>query len=353
MYDIYGGASMNNPFSTTFGIEPQETISRQYEFKEIEDDFNRELPSSKVCLITGVRGSGKTLSMIKLKNKFDEDSDWITVELNSSAPDLLGQLLSKLYEIPYLSKLFVEAKINLSFFGIGIEIENTTPILQTSTALEKMLKVIKKKNKKVLIFIDEVISNQDMKVFTSTFQILIKNNLPLYLIMTGLPQNIDILQNEDTLTFLYRAPKIALMGLDLIEIANSYEKVLKVDHQRANELSKMTNGYAFAYQVLGYILFENKDMKHQELLNRYDSYLNERSYKKIWVELTTKEKEVVKAISKGKTKIKDIREYTKMGSSEMSTYRQRLNTKGIVDASQYGSLSFTLPRFGEIVSEWY
>lgn len=83
---------ISNPFLTTFGIEPQETISRQYEFTVIEDDFSRELPSSKVNLITGVRGSGKTLSMIKLKNKFDEDKDWITFELNSSVPDLLGQL---------------------------------------------------------------------------------------------------------------------------------------------------------------------------------------------------------------------------------------------------------------------
>lgn len=344
---------MNNPFSTTFGIEPKETISRQYEFSQIEDDFKRDLPSSKVYLITGVRGSGKTLSMIKLKNKFEEDKDWITIELNSSAPDLLGQLVSKLYEIPYLSKLFIEAKINLSFFGIGLEIENSTPILQTSTALEKMLKVIKKKDKKVLIFIDEVIKSQDMKIFTSTFQILIKNDLPLYLIMTGLPQNIDILQNEDTLTFLYRCPKIALNSLDLIEIANSYEKVLKVDHKKANELSKLTNGYAFAYQVLGYILFENKNIDREDLLNRYDSLLNERSYKKIWTELTEVEKKIVKAMSKGKTKIKDIRDYTKIGSSEMSTYRQRLDTKGVVDTSTYGRLSFTLPRFGEIVKEWY
>lgn len=344
---------MNNPFSTTFGIEPKETISRQDEFSQIEDDFKRELPSSKVYLITGVRGSGKTLSMIKLKNKFDEDKDWITVELNSSAPDLLGQFVAKLYEIPYLSRLFIEAKINLSFFGIGVSFENTTPILQTSTALERMLKVIKKKNKKVLVFIDEVVNGQDMKIFTSTFQILIKNNLPLYLIMTGLPQNIDILQNEDTLTFLYRAPKIALTSLDLIEIASSYEKVLNVNHKRAVELSKLTNGYAFAYQVLGYIIYENKAIKEEELLNKYDSFLNERSYKKIWVELSQKEKEIVKAMAKGKTKIKDIREYIKVGSSEMSTYRQRLSTKGIVNTEVYGSLSFVLPRFAQIINEWY
>lgn len=344
---------MNNPFSTTFGIEPKETISRQYEFNQIEDDFERELPSSKVYLITGVRGSGKTLSMIKLKNKFDESKDWITVELNSSAPDLLGQLLSKLYEIPYLSKLFIEAKINLSFFGIGLSLENTTPILQTSTALERMLKVIKKKNKKVLVFIDEVVNSQDMKIFTSTFQILIKNNLPLYLLMTGLPQNIDILQNEDTLTFLYRAPKIALTGLDLIEIANSYEKVLKVSHKKAIELSKLTNGYAFAYQVLGYILFEDSTITMTELLNKFDSYLNERSYKKIWVELSPKEKEIVKSIAKGNTKIKNIREAVKIGSSEMSTYRQRLDIKGIVNTDTYGTLNFVLPRFAEIVIEWY
>lgn len=202
-----------------------------------------------------------------------------------------------------------------------------------------------------LIKLNKTVFN--IKLFTSTFQILIRYDFPIYLVMTGLPQNIDPLQNEETLTFLYRAPKIVLNKLNLLDIAISYEEALNISKEKARKLSKLTNGYAFAYQVLGYLSFKNPDMEEERIIERFDSLLNERSYEKIWSELSGKEKKIFKAMASGKTKIKDIREAVKLNSGEMSTYRRRLNVKGLVDVSSYGSMSFILPKFSEIISEWY
>lgn len=62
-------------------------------------------------------------------------------------------------------------------------------------------------------------------------------------------------------------------------------------------MAKLTKGYPFAFQVLGYLCWKYKDNK-----------LN-------------------------------------MNSSEMSVYRNRLGKRGIVDISKYGYISLKLPRF--------
>lgn len=58
-----------------------------------------------------------------------------------------------------------------------------------------------------------------MQAFASAFQIFIRQDLPLYLLMTGLYENINNLQNEDNTTFLYRAPKVELKSLNITTIS--------------------------------------------------------------------------------------------------------------------------------------
>ena len=68
--------------------------------------------------------------------------------------------------------------------------------------------------------------------------------------MTGLYENINSLQNEKSLTFLYRAAKIELKPLNLRTIAENYHSKLSVDEETALKMARLTKGYSFAFQVL-------------------------------------------------------------------------------------------------------
>lgn len=138
-----------NPFSISFGTEPRELISREEQLSEIEESFLEETPSSQAYIITGVRGTGKTISLTKLRKIFEEKKDWIAIEINSYG-DSLNELVSKMYDEPMLHKLFIKAELNLSAFGIGASLKDVPPITHISTALERMLKEIKKKIRKFL-----------------------------------------------------------------------------------------------------------------------------------------------------------------------------------------------------------
>lgn len=52
---------MTNPYSISFGMEPKEIIPRPVQKNQILSDFREEDPSVRVYMITGVRGSGKTV----------------------------------------------------------------------------------------------------------------------------------------------------------------------------------------------------------------------------------------------------------------------------------------------------
>lgn len=77
--------------------------------------------------------------------------------------------------------------------------------------------------------------------------------------MTGLYKNISALQNEKSLTFLYRAPKVHLGPLNIGTISEDYQSVLGLDDEKGLALAKLTKGYSFAFQVLGYFTWEHPD----------------------------------------------------------------------------------------------
>lgn len=137
-----------------------------------------------------------------------------------------------------------------------------------------------------------------MRPFAQTFQLLLRSKYSINLLMTGLYQNIYELQNNQSLTFLYRAPKINLEPLSISAVAMKYQDFFNINDEKSLELAILTKGYAYAYQVLGYLLYENKKCEVDRLLlSKYDQYLQEYVYDKIWIELSEKDKVVLLAFA--------------------------------------------------------
>ncbi len=338
----------NNLYTPSFGKSPAQHITRVVELNTIKETFNNTPPNQQAYIITGVRGSGKTVLMTDISKELAKDDSWIVVELNPER-DLLIALASKLGNMSSLSKIFKSAKINVSILGVGVEIEINGAPVDIEVALQEMLAALDKKGKKVLVTIDEVSSNKNMRIFTSAFQIFIRQDLPLFLIMTGLYENVDALQNEKTLTFLHRAPKIYMKPLNYGAMSANYFKELPVDADEADKMAQMTKGFSFAFQALGFLVYEQKGL-NDEVMVLYKQYLEEYVYNKIWSELSPKDREIATAIAESKTgKIADVREKLNMSNGDFSPYRDRLIKRGILDGSAYGVVSFVLPYFEEFV----
>ena len=322
---------MNNPFTLSFGKKPIQYISRISQTNEIIENFNESEPSNQIYLITGVRGSGKTVMMATIANELKRDENWVVIELNPTR-DLLQSLAAKLYSLPDMHAHCVKARIDFSALGIGVSLENATPITDIENAIEIMLSELQKRKKR-------------------SFQIFLRQEHPIFLLMTGLYDNIYNLQNEESLTFLYRAPKMILEPLNYTAVRRQYMDIFHLDIEKAGEMAGLTKGYPFAFQVLGYLRWDNKGIETiEEILPEYDQYLEEYVYSKIWSEFSELDRKIVIEMSvSGETKVKNIRDKIEMKSELFSVYRDRLKRKGVIDTSKYGEVSFILPRFAEFV----
>lgn len=341
---------MNNPFTLSFGQKPLQYISRIAQTNQIIDNFKAEHPSTPIYMITGVRGSGKTVMMTSIANEIKKNDNWIVIELNPLR-DMLQSLAAKLYSIPQLHDLFLKAKLDFSAFGLGISIENASPVTDIEDVLSHMLEHINRCGKRLLITVDEAVSSDNIKIFASSFQIFVRDNLPIYLLMTGLYENIYELQNDKSLTFLYRAPKINLEPLNYTAIRKNYMDIFNISADDAEKMTLLTKGYPFAFQVLGYLYWEYRNDKSiDDILPEYDQYLQEYVYEKIWSELSSHDRDVLTVISScGSDRVKDIREKLGMNSQQFSVYRDRLKRKGVINTQEYGRISVALPRFAEFV----
>ena len=325
-------------------------ISRAPQSAEILENFCSEEPSQQIYMITGVRGTGKTVFMTDISQKLRQKKNWIVVELNPER-DLLKSLASKLSSEDELARIFQNARINLSFFGLGLEVIGTAPVTDIETALTKMLESLKRHGKRVLITIDEAVSTPDMRIFANAFQIFIRQDLPVFLLMTGLYENISTLQNEKSLTFLYRAPKIELAPLNIGAISRNYKKTFQLEEPAALKMAKLTRGYSFAFQVLGYFTWENHGQM-EDILDDYRQYLEDYVYEKIWSELSEGDRRILSGVARTATgKISEVREILNIGTNEFNPYRKRLIKKGIINGDVRGYVRFVLPLFEQFVLE--
>ncbi len=141
-----------------------------------------------------------------------------------------------------------------------------------------------------------------------------------------------------------------------------------IEESEAIKLAKMTKGYAFAYQVLGYWYFEknvNKNTEVKDVEVEYRSELIKYSYNKLWTELSEKDKMIVIALVElgaddSQVKRAEVIEYLNangnaINSSVFNKYRERLLGKGIIATSENrdGYIWIPLPQFGNFVKLYH
>lgn len=85
----------NNPFNLMFGKAPNSIIERYSQYQEIINTFNMNNPTTYAYIITGIRGSGKTVLLRKIAEELRQRKEWIVIDGNSQ-DELIGPLSKKL-----------------------------------------------------------------------------------------------------------------------------------------------------------------------------------------------------------------------------------------------------------------
>lgn len=226
------------------------------------------------------------------------------------------------------------------FFDIGVEIE-------------EMLSMVQKKKKKILIGIDEVSKTKEMVQFASECGKWLRENFPVYLVCTGLYENIMELSNVKNLTFFRRVVTVKTEPLNFVRMSEMYRILLSIDLDTSREMAKIIKGYAYAFQELGSLYFRKKEGQSlSDLIPELKSELFAYSYEKILEELTEEDRFLVKLLTENEEyKREEVLELMGKKSGNYSMYRDRLLKRGILESRQ-AYISFALPFFVEYLKEY-
>lgn len=340
-----------NPYALQFGQEPQQLIPRESQLSEVVANFLSDNGLQHIYMITGIRGSGKTVFMTNVANSF-VSKQWIVINVNvSSQISIVEQIVIQLANNKRLKNSFLLSSLSANIFGVDVKVDNAVPTTSAEYEATKLLKSASEKNLKVLITIDEVTSTSSIKEFAGAFQIWLRENLSVYLLMTGLYENIRELQDDKSLTFLYRSPRIDLFPLQMGAIKNNYEENLNITSEQAKEMARYTLGYSFAFQALGYVVWNNGKYD-KKALQEYMQILADFSYEKIWSELSDNDRKVCIAIAESSyCEYKEVKSILNWDNNQLNPYRKRLINKQIISDKKRGFMSFTLPLFKEFIND--
>ncbi len=167
------------------------TFSRIPEYSYIPTEQADEILNGPafepVFRITGVRGSGKTVMLARIEQELRSEESrangWLVFNLNP-VRDMLRQTAAMLMEE-----------------GIDIPEVRNCGVSGISGAVGKMLGEAKAKGKKILFAVDEVSKTEEMVGFLSEFGKWIEESYPVYLVCTGLYENLSEVDNVKSLTF--------------------------------------------------------------------------------------------------------------------------------------------------------
>lgn len=344
---------MGNPFTLAFGKRPFENIDRPVQKNEILDAFQATPINQQFYMISGIIGTGKTALMTDISHRLRTEDDWTVIELNPET-DMLHSFAAKLSQVERFRELFRNAKINLSLLGLGFEINGTPSIADDETAIIRMLESIRTKGKRVLVTVDEVTNNENVRKFFAAFHIFVRLELPVFLLTTGLYENNEELRQHKSMSFAYRVPLVHLQPLNITAIAARYRGLFHMEEEDAYQMARLTKGYAFAFQVLGYLTFRSEGQNYKDVLHEYRQYLVDFVYEKLWSELSDMDKKVARRIAESESgNSADVRETQNINSYNLSRYGRCLIKKGLVLGEERGKLQFTLPLFEEFVKDQF
>lgn len=332
---------MENPYSLVFGKMPSNYIDRELELNEIIETYSEKEPSIRAYALTGLRGCGKTVALSFVEKYFRKQNDFIVISLNSDL-DMYEQTLE------YLSQKKLLDELNISVSLLGITLEKAQSMESANYKIEQCLECITKKKKRILFTIDEISNTQNIKSFFQSFNIWLRKDYDIVILMAGLKKNILSLQKDNRISFLKRAEKRDLKQLSLNSIMLDYKNNLHLTEKEAGEMALFTKGYSYAFQVLGYLCFRTRK-NYKEVIEQFDEKMTNNVYDIIWEDLSPKEKEILQAVFQAeKLTTKEILRVSGIDKNTYNEYRRILISKDILIDRGYGKIDFTLPRFKEI-----
>lgn len=270
-----------NPFKPTAGGEPPLLIGRRKVIRDFEKGLDNGVGApGRIMLITGARGTGKTVILTVLGDKA-RARKWDVIE-ETASEGLCERLVNELRDRDgLLDRLTI--KPSLSFAGASVSLGEAelTPKRMPETlrkAMAERITLLEKHHAGLLISIDETqaADRSDMIAIATAIQHQIRERRNIAIVFAGLPQMVSDLFNDEVITFLRRAKMNVLTGIPVDEVRDAFRTTfhdsgMHIDERQLQTAAAATCGYPYMIQLVGYHIWDAADMRNSDEISTMTS----------------------------------------------------------------------------------
>lgn len=353
-----------NPFKPTAGGEPPLLIGRE----RVVRDFDKGLDNGvgapgRIMLITGARGTGKTVMLTVLGDKARAHK-WDVIE-ETASNGLCERLVSELCSKDSLiDKLTFAPSITIAGASVSLGEAELSPKRMPETlrkAMSARLDALEKRDAGLMISIDETqaASRADLIAIATAIQHQIREKRNVSIVFAGLPQMISDLFDDEVITFLRRARTNVLANVPIDEVKESFAQTfedsgMSLDTSLVEKAAVATAGYPYMIQLVGYYIWDAADARESTVISKED--VNE-GIREARVDLdnavcvpelhglSKNDKAYLEAmaVSDGPSGTSEVAKRMGRSAKYAATYRKRLLDAYVIRQTDRGEVDFAVP----------
>ena len=353
-----------NPFKPTAGGEPPLLIGRE----RVVRDFDKGLDNGvgapgRIMLITGARGTGKTVMLTVLGDQARAHK-WDVIE-ETASDGLCERLVSELCSKDSLiDKLTFAPSITIAGASVSLGEAELSPKRMPETlrkAMSARLDALEKRDAGLMISIDETqaASRADLIAIATAIQHQIREKRNVSIVFAGLPQMISDLFDDEVITFLRRARTNVLANVPIDEVKESFAQTfedsgMSLDTSLVEKAAVATAGYPYMIQLVGYYIWDAADARESTVISKED--VNE-GIREARVDLdnavcvpelhglSKNDKAYLEAmaVSDGPSGTSEVAKRMGRSAKYAATYRKRLLDAYVIRQTDRGEVDFAVP----------
>ena len=366
--------TFDNPFTPAFSGMPHVFFGRARELEFAQSALENANAPYKVFFLTGNRGSGKT-TLLEQMSRMAAKRKWTTVDVHSThAVQSMVEALAGGTQKTSTKEVRPEA-FGVSFGGAT----SSTTMSFTETSLANLLLETSEGDpfsQGVFITVDEIqkVPESDAENMSAAVQLALRKGAPVVMALAGLPGSKELVASYPGCTFMQRAYDMQIGCLEVDETLDSFKRALggvpflEVGDDVLWRMGSFSQGYPYLMQLVGYFLVEHMasqslgaplqvsagDLESVEpvALESYRANVLEPIVSALAPSLEGYLRAMCKVRDEhGRISSGDVARELGKTMQQVSSYRQRLIDKRLIEPDGHGYARFLLPHIAEYFSD--
>ncbi|GAA1487816.1 ATP-binding protein [Brachybacterium sacelli] len=360
-----GGA---NPFTPGFGLTPIILAGRAVAIDEFAAALQGSVPEARAILISGARGSGKTVLLTEFK-ELALEAGWTDLRVHTSSSSLVDELrgtaIAQLKEQDPDAESSRLTSARVSGTGASREVlrryeDEHEPL---TTVLDRLAGLTDQDGGGLLITLDELqsVDRDQLHAITQHVQDLIGSGHAVAFLAAGVRPGVDALLDHERTTFLRRAHRIEVGSVDVGTAAEAIRMTIAdtaktITPEAAVLAGEISQGYPYLIQLIGSKAWQNSgdaDTIEIEDVRGGREAVVAAMIKNVHGPalrgLSARKREYLLAmlVDEGPSNVGDIAQRMGIDPRNQSTYRERLLEDELIRSAGRGLVEFALPYLGD------